>query len=436
MCIRDSLLTLMSSLLVGLLFQRRSFAWLGSLLAFSLGYLFPFIQQAMHPGLSPTGQAQVLIPGAFAGVVATMIALASLFAGAGAVLGQALGEVLISPLIKLGASVLATKPGHAFVSHPSSVVGPLPSLLIGSFVVSTVVISATGVSSLLTYGPTTNLYRPVQSAFSGAVTSGKGTLTYGTFNSPALGGIQRSYWIYLPPSYATNPGRRYPTMYLLHGSPGGPGDWFQAAYANTTADALIAAGKMQEAILVGADGNGPVYRFSEWANSFDRRQRMEDAIAQDLVHFIDRRYRTVASPDYRAIGGNSMGGFGAVNIALHYPDIFHGVMSLGGYFQAEGVVYGTGPGSDAYRQFNSPSLFLHTVAGKKAAALLTFIIGVGTTDGRYYHDGMAFYQELHSMSMRVHLLRDVGGHSWRLWAKQLAEVLPALFPLPGSGLLH
>jgi S-formylglutathione hydrolase FrmB len=131
--------------------------------------------------------------------------------------------------------------------------------------------------SLLTYGPTTNLYQSVFIKSKHTFPGGEGAPTTGTLQSstltsPALGRIEWTYWIYLPPSYAVSPTRRYPTFYLLHGSPGGPGHWFQAAHAATTADAPMMAGKMRETILIRADGNGPVHRFSEWANGFDGRQ--------------------------------------------------------------------------------------------------------------------------------------------------------------------
>lgn len=432
-------LAFLSGLLSGLLFQKRSAAWLGSLLWFVTGYLLSFAQQALRPGLSPTGQAQTVIPAAFAGVVATLFASAVLFSGAGAVLGQAVGDVLIAPFAVLGRAIFA--PRFAKKSSPAPARKPLLSLITGGLVVCMTIVSMNGISPILTYGPSTNLYQAVpgrvkQTPARPKAASGPGTLAYGTFASPALGGIQRGYWIYLPPSYAMDTARRYPVVYLLHGSPGGAKDWFAAAHANTTADTLIAAGKMREVILVGADGNGPVYRFSEWANSFDGRQHMEDALALDLVRFIDIRYRTLASADNRIIAGLSMGGYGAANIALHHPGIFHYSLCFSGYYQAEGPVFGAGPGSTAYRQFNSPALFLHTSAGRKAAAQVTFVIGIGTNDGSYKLDGQAFYQELAGMKARASLLADVGGHSWRMWAKQLAQALPLILSAPVSGTLH
>lgn len=425
------LLVLLSSLGAGMLVQRGGAAWLGGLLLFVVHYLLPFVQQALHPGLSPADQAQKLVPDVFIEVILTDLALSVLCAGAGAAIGKACRQILLVPLLALGQRLLAKV-------RRSSLPQAVPSLLIASallaagvLVVSSVIITALGAGPLLNYGPTTNLYQPVQnkhlSAGNAALPS-TGTLQSGTFRSPALGGLTRTYWIYLPPSYSVLSSRRYPTFYLLHGSPGEPKDWFQAAHAATTADALIAAGKMRETILIGVDGNGPVYRFSEWANSFNKRQRMEDSLVQDLVPFIDQHYRTLAEASQRALGGLSMGGYGAVNIALHHPEVFHGVMSVGGYFQATGPVFGSGSTSAAYRRLNSPSLVLQTPAGKENAARLEFVIGVGTTDGHYYSDGMAFYKQLHALLLNVHLLVAVGGHSWTVWAQQLGESLPLLEP--------
>lgn len=432
------LLVLLSSLGAALCMRRCRAAWLGGLIFFVVRYLLPFVQQAQNPGLSPAGQRQILLPGMFIGVILTDLALSILCAGAGAAIGQACGQILLVPLVTLSRYLLARIRRTRLPQVLPSVRVSLALLLAGGLVVSSLVFSALGAGALLTYGPTTNLYRPVQNehlAVVGTPLPTTGTVQSGTFRSPALGGIKRTYWIYLPPSYAVMPERRYPTFYLLHGSPGGPRDWFQAAHAADTADALIASGKMRETILIGVDGNGPVYRFSEWANSFDKRQHMEDALVKDLVPFIDQHYRTLAHAAERAIGGLSMGGYGAMNIAVHHPDVFSEVMSVGGYFQAEGPVFGAGPGSAAYRKLNSPSLVLRTPAGKKSASRLVFVIGVGTTDGRYYGEGIALYQQLYAIKANVRLLTAVGGHSWVVWAQQLGQTLPLLEP-PGASAYH
>ncbi len=413
------LLTLLGSTLAGLLVQRRSPAWIGGGVYFVMRYLLPFIQQAQHPGSGPDGQAQALRPGALDSTVLTLLTMALLCAGAGAVIGEAYGCVLITPLIALGKRVLARiRKVPASPKTPSLRVS-LSSLLLGIVLLGLFILGAIGAEPLLVYGPTANLYQPLQ-ALRTVAPLRHGVLQHGTFSSPALGGILRTYWIYLPPSYTQKSSQRYPTFYLLHGNPGDSQSWFGGAHVDMTADTLLAEGKIRETILVAADGNGPLYPVSEWANSFDRRQRMEDAIVGDLVPFIDRHYRTLADAADRAIGGLSMGGYGAVNIALHHPDIFHKVMTTGGYFQAEGPVFGTDSRS---HQFNSPLLFLRTPLGKHNASQLMMIIGIGTTDGRYYREGFALYQQLLAMKISTRLFISVGGHAWPLWAKHFGQAL-------------
>lgn len=415
-------LTLLGSAISALVFQCRGAAWAGGILYFVLRYLLPFSQQAQHPAPGPDGQAQVLLSSAFTDVLLTLFALAVLLAGAGTVIGFSYGRLLIVPLMHLGQRIVQKDTG---VPRPTLFVS-FSTLIAGLLLVETLIFGMTGAGPLLTYGPTINLYHSVSRPGSMAVPHG--TVMQRTFLSPILGNIQRTYWIYLPPSYAPSPQQHYPVLYLLHGSPGGPVDWFQAAHVATTTDALLAERKIRETILIGVDGNGPIYRFSEWANSFDGRQRMEDALVKDLVPFIDAHYRTLAHASDRAIGGLSMGGYGAVNIALHHPDVFHGVMSVGGYFQAEGPIFGSGVGSDVYRQLNSPSFFVQTPAGKHALAQLTMVIGISTGDGRYYKEGLAWYRQTLAIKASVRLLTAVGGHSWLVWAKQFGDVLPLLEP--------
>lgn len=91
-------------------------------------------------------------------------------------------------------------------------------------------------------------------------------------------------------------------------------------------DRLIASNRIQEMIVVIPDGRnslgGGFYANSATSGHF------EDYIVQDVVAFIDKKYRTVASPDGRGIGGHSMGGFGAIRLAFSHPDIFGAVYAM------------------------------------------------------------------------------------------------------------
>jgi enterochelin esterase-like enzyme len=424
-----ALLVLAGGVGAGIVLRWRSPVWLGGVLYYTFGYLLPYISQAQHPTQAPDGTPRVLVRGAFAITLATLLAVGVVFSGAGAVLGEACGRVFAIPLITLGRFVVARTGRHGSPrAAPREVWTTIAALGLSAIIVIALLLVASNLDTILNYGTVATIYQPVQ------VAALQGTIAQGTYPSPALGGRWRPYMIYLPPSYSAFPQRRYPVVYMLHGNPGSMTDWFAGAHLDTIANDLITAGKIRETIFVAPDGNGPDYRVSEWANSFDNRQRLEDSIVYDLVHEVDTHYRTLADSADRAIAGNSDGGFAAANIALHHPDVFDTVLSLGGYFVADnGPVFGVGPASTAYRRTNSPAMYVTTPSGLQAARALTFFIGVGTQDRPYFPLGIAFYGELRQLGVRADLLRVPGGHSWQVWAPQAAYALPIMEPPVAQG---
>ncbi|HMD32541.1 MAG TPA: alpha/beta fold hydrolase [Candidatus Acidoferrales bacterium] len=151
--------------------------------------------------------------------------------------------------------------------------------------------------------------------------------------SPALQGnllgdsATRHVSIYLPPSYGKGPSH-YPVVYLLHGYLGSDQSWIAGDWANVPkiADRLIAAGKMREMIIVMPDGSnkflGSMYTDSPTTGNW------EEFITQDLVHYVDRHFRTAARAESRGIAGHSMGGYGALKLAMKHPDVFSAVYAM------------------------------------------------------------------------------------------------------------
>ena len=144
---------------------------------------------------------------------------------------------------------------------------------------------------------------------------------YFTFWSPAARATV-SFHAYLPPAYTTEPTRRFPVLYGLHGS-GSPiagipwiSNWFGTA---------MSQGKIPPMIVVFPNGMGA----SMWCNSKDRTVPMESVVIDDLVPQVDATLRTIASRRGRIIEGFSMGGAGAGRLGLRRPDLFAGVSMLG-----------------------------------------------------------------------------------------------------------
>lgn len=182
----------------------------------------------------------------------------------------------------------------------------------------------------------------------GAPAVARGRVDTLTFWSQALGTRKRAL-VWLPPSYASQPARRYPSVYYLHGMWGSEIDWTTQGQLDVTLDSMVAAG-LPEMIVVMPDGDDGWYAtwnrlldISVCKASFKPRPgdetdatycvpwpHYDDYIAHDLVSTIDARYRTVASRAQRAVAGLSMGGFGALSMALQYPEVFRAAASHSG----------------------------------------------------------------------------------------------------------
>lgn len=138
----------------------------------------------------------------------------------------------------------------------------------------------------------------------------------------------RNVSIYLPPDYDSSPSKRYPVVYLLHGITDTDQTWTRAwssrndgyATLQDVMDKGIAEGRFGAMIVVMPDQNtkslGSFYVNSTVTGNW------EDFTAKDLVAYVDGKYRTLARSENRGITGHSMGGYGALSIAMNHPDIF------------------------------------------------------------------------------------------------------------------
>ena len=152
--------------------------------------------------------------------------------------------------------------------------------------------------------------------------------------------------VYLPPGYDQQPDRRYPVMFLLHGIFDSRKVWLEHFDVPSTLDRLITAGKIPELVVVMPDGGnkygGGFYRNSTVSGHWG------DYIADDLVSFIDERFRTLAESDSRAIVGHSMGGYGALNLVMTRPGVFSVVWALSPCCLAANDDFGFG--NDAWKR--------------------------------------------------------------------------------------
>jgi enterochelin esterase-like enzyme len=142
--------------------------------------------------------------------------------------------------------------------------------------------------------------------------------------------VERRFFLYLPPTYDTAPLSSYPVIYLLPAFGGGIDSWIngriQGMNIKDDMDRLIAAGEAREMIIVMADSRNH-YFGSHYVNSVVNGG-WADAVVRDLVGHVDRKYRTIAKADSRGLAGYSMGGGGALYLAMKYPGVFGSVYGL------------------------------------------------------------------------------------------------------------
>ncbi|WP_040949558.1 alpha/beta hydrolase [Gorillibacterium massiliense] len=249
------------------------------------------------------------------------------------------------------------------------------------------------------------------------------------FFSGALN-ARKMCFVYTPPSYNEETDRRYPVVYLLHGLYGGEPDWLERGGAEDTLNRLIAEKRLQECIAVipGDGGYGQGTFYMDW---YDGSGNFEQYITDDLVPFIDKEYRTIATRETRGITGFSMGGFGALSLALHRSDLFGAAASLSG---ALGSVLGmsskefarsdfpriTGPANGPYAK--ERDLYLLAVRRLGEGTAPAFYFNCGTED--YLLDMNRYYRShLEKIGYSHRYEEFPGEHGWPYASLHLQDAL-------------
>ena len=154
-----------------------------------------------------------------------------------------------------------------------------------------------------------------------------------SFYSPALGD-NMYYEIVIPSSYESNQDSTYPSIYFLHGF-GADYSWYSSLIDKF--EGMMETGEIRESFLIKLDGFVLPYLGSMYTNS-EYNGQFENYIVQDLIAHIDQTYPTINLPSYRAIMGHSMGGYGAVKLAVKFPELFNVAASHAGVLAFENLI--------------------------------------------------------------------------------------------------
>jgi S-formylglutathione hydrolase FrmB len=131
--------------------------------------------------------------------------------------------------------------------------------------------------------------------------------------------LERRAKIFLPPGYEKS-SRRYPVVYFLHNAWSGPRQMAADGRMQRLLEQGFAKGVSHPFVLVVADFTGPTTG-SLYENS-PVSGRWLDYLVGEVVPLIDRKYRTLARRESRALVGDFFGGRGALKLAMVHADVF------------------------------------------------------------------------------------------------------------------
>ena len=235
------------------------------------------------------------------------------------------------------------------------------------------------------------------------------------------------YRVILPADYKTDTGKKYSTLYLLHGLTGHYDNW-----ADKTK--LTDYAKNYNYIIVMPEGDNGWYTDS----SSVPNDKYESYIVQELIPKIDKDYRTISDRDHRAIAGLSMGGYGSIKFGLKYPEKFALVGSFSGALQAASLtekmlgngwkaltdsitgVYGADDSQT--RKDNDIFKIVREMPAERAKNLPFIYLDCGTEDGLITtnHEFAALLLE----KKIPHEFRELPGiHDWKFWNAEILEFL-------------
>lgn len=217
-------------------------------------------------------------------------------------------------------------------------------------------------------------------------------------------------------------GHTYKTVYILHGYSGNPERTLQKDIPN-----LMELSQQFQTIYVIPNG-----RYNSWYvdSPIDKSSQYETFIGEELVQYIDSKYPTISSSQYRAICGWSMGGYGALHIGINHPNNFAFVGSSCGAldFNRFGENYSNyqvdkvlGP----FKNLHKTYFTINKITQMQQAQQL-YILDCGTEDTQMIEMNREFHQQLITNKVQHLYIESLGAHDANYWSQSMSNQL-ALF---------
>lgn len=251
----------------------------------------------------------------------------------------------------------------------------------------------------------------------------------GRWFSAGTTGKCRQLWVYTPAGYDDDPSRRFPVLYLQHGSGEYETSWSKQGRAGIILDNLVAAGLAEPMIVVMGSGYasppppprmpgvGTAPSAADASRSIDE---FADLLITDVIPTIDRHYRTITDRDHRALAGLLMSGRQALAVGFGHLDTFGWIAGLSPAVwlrSAENQSWAIDEDWVDASMAAANGLRPHYVFLSAGTAEPRFVEGVDDLDQMLTSAGVAH---------TVYISPDTG-HEWTTWRRSLVELASLLF---------
>ncbi len=240
--------------------------------------------------------------------------------------------------------------------------------------------------------------------------------------SAAIGGLLR-YRAIVP---TTQPGQRLPVLYFLHGANSDPAQVMDSSR-------IVGLAAAQRLIVVLPDG-----QYSYFTNARHRSHaRWEDAMTQDVARDVEKRFPVLTDREHTGIAGISMGGYGAIKIALKHPERYVFAATMSGALdvtQRKPSFARIQQSIRLWRIFGlhaerSDEDVFQLLRRSQALKQTHWFAACGEKDP-LYDVNVRFARQMQAHGAEFELRTLPGGHDWNTWNAEL----PELFRSAGQGL--
>lgn len=254
-----------------------------------------------------------------------------------------------------------------------------------------------------------------------------------SFSSDLLG-EEVKYSVYLPHDYDLSE-RKYPVLFLLHGYSDDETGWVQFGEVKQVADEAIGNKKATPMVIIMPDA-----KVTWYCNDHKMKTPWEDMFIKELIPFMEENYKIRTKKEFRAISGLSMGGYGALKIAMKHHTMFGSCVALSAAVYTDdqvinfgqkrfdgtfGFLFGEGlEGNNRLTEHWKNENPLHIVDTKELTDLNSVRFYIDCGDDDWLGDGnWELHKKMRTKGIKHEYRVRNGGHQWSYWRTGLADAL-------------